>query len=149
MDESDLSLWTAKPPHTPQDVAHVAQAVVQTISDPESSASRQNSKDSEDPRSAEDATSDGQPYHGRNQTIGADESDTDDLLEVTPHFKHGFYIDVPAMDDEEKKEYKYLPGHFTAREIVWEGKDGYFTVKLLSDEIQRVGLPIQAHQSIS
>lgn len=140
MDEAaDLSLWTGRP----------AEAALSAIRDPaqrknstaESDASSrwQSPAPSEGSSEAEEVTYDGSAaptFKSRYDTI---RSDTEDVEEMLPHLQHGFYIDIPPMDEEEKNEYEYLPGHFSAKEVISELGRDRFVVRLKSGEKQLVG----------
>jgi hypothetical protein len=70
----------------------------------------------------------------------AQNSDSGNIEAVLPQFKRQFYIDVPPMDEEEKEQYEYLPGHFAVRNIISEPGSGRFNVRLESGEMQEASL---------
>jgi hypothetical protein len=77
-----------------------------------------------------------------------DEHEDEDEDEVNGHapslglFQKHFYIDVPAMTEEEKEEYEYLPGHFAVDRILAQRKDKRYNVLLQSGERIIVSLPL-------
>ena len=131
----DLSLWTGKPP---------------VSSAPRSSSPQEVSSDSdlhEPDRSPppSDVSSDGVgiAYDGSvmptfNNTLEAQDSDSDGLREVLPRLQQGFYIDVPVMAKDEKLKYKHLPGHNSVDRILSEAKGGRFVVQLKDGDKQMV-----------
>lgn len=140
----DLSLWTGKPPAGAAAVRHSSQQ--ETGSDDSDTSERQQSvQPSEDSSDGEGIAYDGSSLKVLKSGRQNVDSDSEDLNGPLQRLQKGFYIDLPSMDHDEKKEYKHLPGHFSAAEITSETRNGRFHVKLQSGEDKLVS----RHPSLS
>lgn len=140
MDESaDLSLWTGRPTEAALSALRDPSQREEPSADSDASSHQQSPTPSEGSSEAEGVTYDGSAAPTFKSPDGAIRSDTEDVEEMIPQLQHGFYIDIPPMDEEEKDEYEYLPGHFSAKEIISESGTDRFVVRLQSGEKQLVG----------
>lgn len=152
MDESDLTAWMGKPPEKSSleprsnDDHHGAS----------SESNREPSAQASDSSSAEEINYDGNPAKPAPTLTMRDieqldddgdeqVEDEDSLIQVIPDFQHKFFIDVPKLDEQEKEEYKHLPGHFSVQKIMSESRDDRYLVKLMSGERQMVSLVLYLH----
>ncbi|KEF62875.1 uncharacterized protein A1O9_00848 [Exophiala aquamarina CBS 119918] len=145
MDDSlDLSAWVGNPPKRPgskvvsirgsQRLASQS-TKYSDASDPVTAPSESNaSSDAADIPDNEDA------IPSWTQAQNAESSDSDTSTQAVE--QQAFYIDIPHLPDEEKEEYKYLPGHFVAEEILGQRGQARYTVRLESGE----QIVLTAHQ---
>lgn len=149
--DTDLSAWTAKPPSKPvvDEEAADNEEVPQANGDARSDSNDSRRQSSPQPSVVSSIEGDIN-YDGTRAEVrfeepsfpgfqeNEDSDSDDDVVEVSTLFRHGFYIDVPPLSDEEKQQYHHLPGHFEVDEILTEAKNGHFIVRLVSGEKQKL-----------
>lgn len=139
MDEAaDLSLWTGKPTEAALSAIRDQSQREDSTANSDASSRQASPAPSEGSSKAEDVTYDGSAAPTLKSPHDATRSDTEEVEEMLPRLQNGFFIDIPPMDEEEKKEYEYLPGHFSAKEVVSELGGDRFVVRLKSGEKQLV-----------
>lgn len=136
---ADLSLWIGRPTSTALSAMRDPSQRDSPAADSDVSSHQQTPAPSERSSEAEDVTYDGSAAQTFKNAHDNTRSDSEDINEVLPRLQHGFYIDIPPMDEDAKQEYEYLPGHFSASEVISEIKGGRYVVRLHSGEKQSVG----------
>ena len=141
MDNTDLPSWTGKPPEKSSQL--VPRSPIADISQSDESRGPSPAQSSNSTGSLEEITYDGIPATKTKTTPVRpadtfDDSEEGSVIEVVPRFQHNFFIDVPTLDEDEKQEYEYLPGHFTVSKIMSEYRGSRYLVKLHSEEKQLV-----------
>lgn len=147
-DQADLSVWMGKPPEASSQEA-LPEGIVQEVDSSESA--QEKSPAPSDPNSDEEINYDGTSAvksPPRKSMADIENSDDGSLIEFVPQFQQKFYIDVPTMDEEEKRTYQHLPGHFTVKRILSEYRGDRFLVKLESREKKLVSLPASSPTSL-
>jgi hypothetical protein len=165
MDGIDLSSWIGKPPEKPaipegpEDEA-MEDAEAEVAEDDPEDVPEKETLTPEELKSAtssdvsdiihDDGTSRSRAtkISTRNgHELADDESEDKDVDEVNGQapalglFQKHFYIDVPAMTEEEKEQYEYLPGHFAVERVLAQREDKRYNVLLQSGERSIVSLP--------
>ena len=147
--DADLTAWIGKPPEKSQSQEPRSQ---QDDQPSEESTREQSAAASDSSSDAVEVNYDGTPAKKPTQTLtmrdiersddeDKDGSDDDDsLIEVIPQFANKFFIDVPKMDEDEKEEYDYMPGHFSVQRILSDFRGDRYLIKLESGEKQMVSL---------
>lgn len=138
MDDTDLSSWTGKPSEKSLQPPRSPDA---SVSQSDESRGPSPAQSSASTGSLEEITYDGTPAVKATPIRPADtfeDSDEGSVIEVIPRFQHKFYIDVPRLEEDQKEQYEYLPGHFAVSKIMSEYRGQRYLVKLQSDEKQLV-----------
>lgn len=89
----------------------------------------------------EDITATTVPHDEELECMNGNEEDMDVDGETVISRQENLIITVPEMSEDEKEEYDFLPGHFTAKRILFamgSVPDRKFIVKLASGEIDLV-----------
>lgn len=132
----DLAAWTAKPPPPNQRSAVLGNEFNHSSSDSSGQvwSAVASAQDSDEGGTSYDRNA-APPIVNHDQE---QDRDTHDIKDVLPRFQRDFYIDIPPLDQSEKEQFEYLPGHFEVGSIISEPRKGQFVVRLSSGEKKSV-----------